>query len=203
MKKCIIDGCEGKSRKRGWCSKHYTRWRKHGDPNVLLRVMSPRGSIAAFIEELVGSRPGNECVTWPFSVDAKGYARMSSGGASTPAHRIICERVNGPPPKSKRVVAHSCGNGHLGCVSPAHLRWATDADNALDMIKHGRSTRGEKSYNCKLDEAAVLKIFRRAQSGECMQDIADEVRTSRTTISKIKHGHMWGWLTGAGASRHA
>lgn len=25
------------SRKRGWCSTHYTRWRRHGDPTVTLR----------------------------------------------------------------------------------------------------------------------------------------------------------------------
>lgn len=34
---CSIEGCERASRKRGWCSTHYTRWRRHGDPTVCLR----------------------------------------------------------------------------------------------------------------------------------------------------------------------
>lgn len=29
---CSIDGCEKPPRSRGWCSRHYDRWRDHGDP---------------------------------------------------------------------------------------------------------------------------------------------------------------------------
>jgi len=29
---CSITGCTGKHLARGWCSKHYNRWRSHGDP---------------------------------------------------------------------------------------------------------------------------------------------------------------------------
>lgn len=32
MNKCSIPDCTGKARKRGWCGKHYERWRTHGDP---------------------------------------------------------------------------------------------------------------------------------------------------------------------------
>lgn len=29
---CSITGCENPAEAHGWCNKHYTRWRKHGDP---------------------------------------------------------------------------------------------------------------------------------------------------------------------------
>lgn len=31
-KPCKIDGCSSPASGRGWCSKHYQRWRRHGDP---------------------------------------------------------------------------------------------------------------------------------------------------------------------------
>lgn len=30
--KCSIEGCESTALSRGWCSKHYYRWRRNGDP---------------------------------------------------------------------------------------------------------------------------------------------------------------------------
>lgn len=32
MKLCTIDDCERPGIARGWCSKHYERWRRTGDP---------------------------------------------------------------------------------------------------------------------------------------------------------------------------
>lgn len=29
---CLIDGCDGRIDARGWCRKHYQRWRRLGDP---------------------------------------------------------------------------------------------------------------------------------------------------------------------------
>src|SRR5512139_3082348 len=29
---CSIDGCEAPVHGRGWCSRHYSRWERHGDP---------------------------------------------------------------------------------------------------------------------------------------------------------------------------
>lgn len=33
---CSIRGCKGKVRARGWCEKHYRRWRVHGDPLTVI-----------------------------------------------------------------------------------------------------------------------------------------------------------------------
>ncbi len=39
---CKIEGCDNQSAGRGWCHKHWLRWRKHGDPNVVLPKRRPR-----------------------------------------------------------------------------------------------------------------------------------------------------------------
>ena len=33
---CSIEDCNGKATRRGWCGKHYDRWRRHGDPNAYM-----------------------------------------------------------------------------------------------------------------------------------------------------------------------
>lgn len=38
-KTCSIDGCERPHLARGWCKKHYYRWRRQGDPTTVLRVV--------------------------------------------------------------------------------------------------------------------------------------------------------------------
>lgn len=37
---CSIEGCSNPSRKRGWCEKHYSRWKVHGDPLTTTRRTS-------------------------------------------------------------------------------------------------------------------------------------------------------------------
>jgi hypothetical protein len=34
MVTCTVLDCDGRPRQRGMCVKHYTRWRRHGDPTV-------------------------------------------------------------------------------------------------------------------------------------------------------------------------
>ena len=35
---CSIEECEKPAKFRGWCKMHYTRWQRHGDPNVALKT---------------------------------------------------------------------------------------------------------------------------------------------------------------------
>lgn len=34
---CSIEGCASRAICRGWCTKHYTRWKRHGDPLTVTR----------------------------------------------------------------------------------------------------------------------------------------------------------------------
>ena len=39
---CSVGGCDRLSTRRGWCKKHYVRWFRHGDPNVVLQPKKAR-----------------------------------------------------------------------------------------------------------------------------------------------------------------
>lgn len=41
---CTVDGCENRHRCKGYCDKHYQRWRKHGDPLHAQVQVSRRGT---------------------------------------------------------------------------------------------------------------------------------------------------------------
>jgi tRNA-dihydrouridine synthase len=61
---CSIEGCSGGVVGRGWCGKHWQRWRTHGDPNTVQRVreyghfrISAQGYV---IEHMVGHFAADE-----------------------------------------------------------------------------------------------------------------------------------------------
>lgn len=41
---CDVEGCSKPVDRREMCTTHYTRWKKHGDPSVLLRIWTPQPS---------------------------------------------------------------------------------------------------------------------------------------------------------------
>lgn len=47
---CSIEGCEKRVKNRGWCSMHYERFRKHGDPLVTLTPQRGHGRPVCSIE---------------------------------------------------------------------------------------------------------------------------------------------------------
>jgi hypothetical protein len=68
---------------------------------------------------------GEDCFIWPYGRDSYGYARRGS----LIVHTQICIITHGPRPADHFDAAHSCGNGHLGCINPKHLSWTTHSEN--------------------------------------------------------------------------
>lgn len=136
------------------------------------------------------------CLLWPYSRDNHGYAQASVGGRVRKVHQVICEKRHGPRPSRQHDAAHSCGNGHLGCVNPNHLRWKTHAANSLEMVEHGRSPRGSRNGAAKLTSGQVIALRARADKGEHQPTIAAEYGISSATVSMIKLRKNWGWLNG-------
>lgn len=95
-----------------------------------------RGAAVTFLRERV-TYDGPGCLIWPFYRRSTGYGTLSVCKRQNYAHRFMCELVNGPPPSPDHEAAHSCGNGHGGCVHPKHLSWKTASENHLDRRGHG------------------------------------------------------------------
>lgn len=171
---CTVEGCNSKPRGRGLCNMHWLRWRKHGDP---LGGRTPNGESLRYFKEVVCRYDREDCLLWPYGRGGNGYAQIGD----VYVHRLACESRHGPAPEGKPEAAHSCGNGHLGCVSPKHLRWASHVENMDDMAVQGRSTRTYFSA----EEIADICTSR----GRITQAaIAAKYAVNRNIITKIQTG---------------
>lgn len=177
---CRVDGCARKADSHGLCSMHRRRELRNGNIEKVQRPAN--GTRRRWLEEHV-SYTGDDCLIWPFWRDKHGY------GPS----REMCALAHGEPPTPDHQSAHSCGNGHLGCMNPRHLRWATRAENQAEMAEHGNSQRGAKNFFCKLTEDQVQEI-RKVGYRESDSRLAARFGVSRKTISDVRNGRSWAWL---------
>jgi len=134
------------------------------------------------LRETVFVYDGDECLIWPFA-KSHGRPRIRREFVT----RVVCEETNGPPPTPDHEAAHSCGNGHLACVTKRHLAWKTHAENMADMIQHGTSTRGEKHPNARLTDGDVSEI-RRLSSHNTQREIAKLYGISQSHVANIQSG---------------
>lgn len=191
---CIIEGCDNPVRvkARGLCRAHYLRWYRNGDPQAGGKMHAASGEAIEFLNQVVMNHQGDDCLFWPYS-RSRGAAMIYLDGQNGRVCRIVCERINGPAPTPEHEAAHSCGNDHLGCVSPHHIRWATGSENNQDKLLHGTHNRGERHSLAKLTEADVRAI-RKLRGTLSRSDIADRFGVSVATIKSVFAGQTWGWL---------
>jgi hypothetical protein len=187
---CSASKCAEPATRHGLCSTHYNRLKRNGDANAPVRT--PPGTKLSWIESH-RTYHSDECLLWPFAKDRKGYGNLGHDGKQTGAHRLMCMMVNGHPPSTSHEAAHTCGNGHLGCVNPKHLEWKTKQDNERDKFAHGTRLRGANVGNSRLTEDDVQAI--RAMIGTASYGkIASRFGVATSTVSAINHRKIWGWL---------
>ena len=154
---------------------------------------APKGSIGQFFALLFVSNDTG-CIQWPFNRNQKGYGQFSNSGRTKYAHRFVCETVHGSQPTPSHQVAHNCGNGHMGCVNPRHLRWATPSENANDKLAHGTMMFGERSARSKLTRESVEAIRTLKASGLTERELCREFGISRSQIGRVFRRECWARL---------
>lgn len=188
--RCSIEGCDGVVLARSFCSTHYDRWRRHGDPNICLKKRQKNGTLMRWCLDHISHR-GDECLLWPYGRHKDGRAMISKSWCSTgQSSRFMCELAHGAAPSSQHEAAHSCGNGYGGCVNPRHLRWATCAENKADMILHGTRMAGERHYRAKLT-AENVRMIRAMKGHKSQREIAIHFGVSRGAVSGVISGVNW------------
>lgn len=189
--KCSVSGCDSRRTAKGFCGKHYTRWKAHGDPLAIVQRRAPHLSGPAELARILALPPTSDCIEWPFSRNSANYGRVWIEGKSHQTHRIVCERVHGPAPSSDHEVAHACRNPP--CCNPAHIRWATRVENAQDRVGHGTSLRAMSHPGAKLSDEQALYIINNPE-GLSQNALARRFAVSQTLVSYIQRGRVRRWL---------
>lgn len=193
FKQCSIDGCNNNAHYKcggadGLCRSHYKRKIRHGDPS---HVHVRQSKVMDWIRANVDCS-SDDCLIWPFGRNKQGYGELSSSSFSSLAHRVMCMLAHGNPDAEDLDAAHSCGNGHIGCVNPRHLRWDTRIGNCADKLAHGTDNRGPKNQLAKLNESDVTEI-KNLRGKMTQKAIAAMFGVDQSNICKIQKSVSWSY----------
>lgn len=148
-----------------------------------------KGKAIAFIRAHV-DHTSDSCLTWPMSRLPNGYGVLGWNGEKFYAHRLMCEMANGKPPTPQHEAAHSCGQGHEGCINPRHLSWKTASGNMLDAREHGTHAGNPYGNRGQLKPEQVLEI-RRLRGQKTQAEIAKMFGVKEPTVRDIYRGHTY------------
>ena len=187
---CSIENCARPVLSRGWCSLHYQRWQRHGDP-LAGKTFKPRGLNLeeAFAWFMPGDPPpADECWDWTGGLAAGRYGTFRFSGGNVLAH-VASHRIyntNDPVTEEKPFVLHSCDRPI--CCQPAHLHADTQANNVLEAVERNRHTHGEHHHRARLKEPDVLFI---RQSPLSNVALANMFGVHKETVGCIRRRKSW------------
>jgi len=104
-------------------------------------------------------------------------------------HSLVAELFIGPRPKDKDRVLHWDGDPANNHVS--NLRWGTQKENMQDMIRHGRSRKGLKNHNAKLNPKRSRIIQDLVGEGFSVEAVACFFDVSGSTVRSVVQNRHW------------
>lgn len=114
---CSVDGCLTRSESKGMCDKHYTRWRRHGNPHT----------VKDYSKRTLSKQKNGEA-----------YVMVRVGDAYKGEHIIIAEKALGKALPPKAVVHHMDRDGeNNNTKSPWNL--VVCPDQNYHMLLHARA----------------------------------------------------------------
>lgn len=172
---CTIDGCDKLGNAgRGWCWTHYSRWRAHGDPNIL-GPRGARGTVIADPIERFWSKVDKTDTCWLWRGNRRkrgGYGSLGWQGRTVAAHRLAYEMLVGPIPDGL-VLDHTCRE--TSCVNPEHLEPVTVEENSSRARKRPPATMCGQGHPLTGDNV----VSRKDGSRYCRSCFNDSQRTRR------------------------
>lgn len=106
-------------------------------------------------------------------------------------HVLVLAAFRGPCPEGQEG-CHDDGdtaNNVLG-----NLKWGTHAENMQDMVRHGRSTKGERSGRARMSELQVRDMKLRLKSGQRRRQVAKDMKLDFSLVDNVARGRAWAWL---------
>lgn len=160
---CSVDGCDStRILAKGWCSKHYKRWWRHGDPLAEIGRRCPDGAspeerlkYVGWTERSVRDNLDAPCWVWQGLTDRAGYGRVYDGDRVQAAHRYSYKTWV-KSITSEEFVLHKCDNPP--CINPEHLFVGDDISNTADKMTKKRQANGELKSNHKLSDRDIANI---------------------------------------------
>jgi hypothetical protein len=151
------------------------------------RVKRIAGGKSTAPGRLLSEKPRNRDRYTPvvLSLGARGKFRRAL------VHHLVAEAFLGPKPSPLHCVAHNDGNPTNNRAD--NLRWATHGENMLDMVRHGRTTSGERTSWAVLNEEQV-RMLRRARAENrrgSVSALARQMNVNRATASDAASGVTW------------
>lgn len=146
MRGCSVESCERVHYGKGFCSLHYRRWKRNGDPRITRRIFGRDNEATLLkLEQRMEVDPSTSCWIWSGAKIPDGYGQVRHQGKPAAVHRVAYSLLVGPIPEGL-TLDHLCRR--RDCFNPDHLEPVTAIENTR-RGDHKTSHRNRVKTHCK------------------------------------------------------